>query len=347
MKEQIKYDPEDIESLLLHKEYQDLYPEEREFVLKHLDNKEEYDSMRTMLLTISSLDDQDEIEPQSKTLDLLMEEFVTEEKQGFKWWLNSLFLGVFPQEKTWFRQPGFQIVIAMGIVVIGFIFVEQTNTTYENIAEAKTVSKKEVSKPNTSKSKNYEDEALDLDENSEIKTDKIKAKKPNDIAITEEENETVVSLENMTLESKDNSYTITRTITATDNCDIIYFNDDVDSDIFPIVDGLNITENRDDTKITSTIKEESGIEMPEPLTEDFALAEPIEDNESIEAEIKIIQESTSKGATNTFDLDNSAGNSMTPVILENMKTNTGNLSISASENLIACSNLIDLLYTAP
>jgi hypothetical protein len=36
MKDPLKYDPEDIESLLKHKTFSELYPEEREFILKHI-----------------------------------------------------------------------------------------------------------------------------------------------------------------------------------------------------------------------------------------------------------------------------------------------------------------------
>ena len=48
MKPHMPYDPEDIESLMMHKSFDELYPEEREFVLRHVSGPEEYESMRRM-----------------------------------------------------------------------------------------------------------------------------------------------------------------------------------------------------------------------------------------------------------------------------------------------------------
>ena len=59
--EQEKYDPEDIESLMMHKTFSDLYPEERAFVLKHLDSELEYESMRNTLISVQSRDKSDRI----------------------------------------------------------------------------------------------------------------------------------------------------------------------------------------------------------------------------------------------------------------------------------------------
>ena len=52
MKRKFKYDPEDLESLLLNKRFNELYPEEKEFVLRHMDSAEEDASMRKTLLSI-------------------------------------------------------------------------------------------------------------------------------------------------------------------------------------------------------------------------------------------------------------------------------------------------------
>ena len=42
------YDPEDIESLLQERGYDELLEEERAFVLRHLSGREEYEAMRTL-----------------------------------------------------------------------------------------------------------------------------------------------------------------------------------------------------------------------------------------------------------------------------------------------------------
>ena len=55
MKEELKYDPEDIESLLKHKAFAELYPEEKSFVLKHISNEDEYENLRSTLLEIQAM----------------------------------------------------------------------------------------------------------------------------------------------------------------------------------------------------------------------------------------------------------------------------------------------------
>lgn len=145
MSEKIKYDPTDMESLLLNKDFENLFPEEKEFVLKHIDNQEEYNSMRAMLLQFSDMDGTNDLEPSSQTLDFLMEEFVTEEKRGFKWWLNSVFAGLFPSDRSWVKQPGFQLAMATCVVVVGFVVVQNSSSTFDNMAEAKVPTQKEVS----------------------------------------------------------------------------------------------------------------------------------------------------------------------------------------------------------
>lgn len=93
MKRNFKYDPEDLESLLLHKQFEELYPEEKEFVLKHMDSPEEYASMRnTLLAVVDDSESAQPLKPKSATKKSLMREFQTGEKGGISIWLNSLFL---------------------------------------------------------------------------------------------------------------------------------------------------------------------------------------------------------------------------------------------------------------
>lgn len=315
MKEQIKYDPEDIESLLLHKEYHDLYAEEREFVLQHMDNEEEYNSMRAMLLTISSSDDFEEIEPQPKTLALLMEEFVTEEKRGFKWWLNSLFVGIFPKEKTWFRQPGFQMAMVMGIVVLGFVFVQQSSTNYKNIAEAKTEKKENMPvKPSVNKDRS---EAKNISQNS--------VKSSTEGNITKEPEEITTTPTEITLDCTDIS---SPTISATDNCDN-------DVSVYPVIANLERDSKKDYSFHDNTSEA--------PVLIEVNNLEVVEDDAEIVRTVRMEDE------TDKFDIDNQIGNTSSITEVQNIKTNTGNngFFVSSSLNLAADEDLIGLLFTAP
>jgi hypothetical protein len=117
MKFESKYDPEDIESLLLHKQFNELYPEEKEFVLRHLENEQEYESMRSVLMELKNISTTDEwLEPDASIKKNLMREFSSEKKSRFVIWLNSLF--AFP-DRPWYSQRGVQI--AFGVFILGFL----------------------------------------------------------------------------------------------------------------------------------------------------------------------------------------------------------------------------------
>jgi hypothetical protein len=122
MKFESKYDPEDIESLLLHKQFNELYPEEKEFVLRHLENEQEYESMRSVLMELKNISSSDEwLEPDASIKKNLMREFSSEKKSRFVIWLNSLF--AFP-DRPWYSQRGVQI--SFGIFILGFMLLRYT-----------------------------------------------------------------------------------------------------------------------------------------------------------------------------------------------------------------------------
>jgi hypothetical protein len=121
-----KYDPEDLEFLLMHKQFQELYEDERKFVLQHIDieGEEEYESLRSTLYTLHDIAFQDEmLEPDPAIKKALMREFEVSERRGFTVWLNSVFTA---QEGSRFRQPAFRYGLAAAcIVAIALVFVYQ------------------------------------------------------------------------------------------------------------------------------------------------------------------------------------------------------------------------------
>jgi hypothetical protein len=52
MKKHHIYDPEDLESLMIHKSFNELLDAEREFALRHVEDAQAYDTMRTTLLAV-------------------------------------------------------------------------------------------------------------------------------------------------------------------------------------------------------------------------------------------------------------------------------------------------------
>lgn len=118
MKKVMKYDPEDIESLLMHKEFSDLYPEEKEFVLRHIDSPSEYSSLRKTLIEVMDASKNDPwLDPDPEIRENLLAQLAREDKKGFTVWLNSLFAA--PQ-LPWFRQPAFRYA-TVGLAVVAVI----------------------------------------------------------------------------------------------------------------------------------------------------------------------------------------------------------------------------------
>jgi hypothetical protein len=123
MKKDNKYDPEDLESLLMHKSFDELYPEEKEFVLKHLEGPGEYEEMRqTLLLVQREMQEGEGIEARPEIKERLLESFHSERKGGFLVWLNQFFSAL---ERNRYKWAVPVAVAGMAIFVWFFIFSEE------------------------------------------------------------------------------------------------------------------------------------------------------------------------------------------------------------------------------
>lgn len=163
MKTDHTYDPEDIESLLMHKQFNELFEEERNFILQHVENEEEYESLRKTLYELHNVAfDEELLEPDPSVKAAIMREFATEKRGGFMVWLNSLF--TFP-EVTWHRQPAFRLAL-VGACVVGLsIFFIYHNESESAIAEVKSTPENSVTSPHdVADSNNLFAENLSTDE---------------------------------------------------------------------------------------------------------------------------------------------------------------------------------------
>ncbi len=135
----LKYDPEDIESLLRHKQFHELYPEEKEFVLRHVEGEEEYLSLRsTLFLMQDSAKNDDWLEPDASIKQNLMLQFTREEKKGFFIWLNSLFAMPQMPQIVWYKRPTLRYAFAAIMLLVGIsgaLFLFNNNIKVE-MAEA-------------------------------------------------------------------------------------------------------------------------------------------------------------------------------------------------------------------
>jgi hypothetical protein len=139
MNKDFKYDPEDLESLILHKHFTELLPDEREFVLKHIDSETEYEHLRETLMQSMTAFNEEEFTPPPALKRDLMQEFNRHHRQQPIWtvWLNSLF--AVSKNRPFYLQPAFQLATLSIILVVGgyFLFnqVEETPVAVEQYPE--------------------------------------------------------------------------------------------------------------------------------------------------------------------------------------------------------------------
>jgi hypothetical protein len=120
MKKFKKYDPEDIESLLLNKKFSELYDEERVFVLKHISSEQEYELLRKTLLNVTGTvtsEENDDLVPSPYIKRQLLEE-VGRNAPARGFWLNAIgFLRMIE------IRPAFRITVASVVVLVVTVFL--------------------------------------------------------------------------------------------------------------------------------------------------------------------------------------------------------------------------------
>lgn len=140
MKNEFTYDPEDLESLMMYKSFNELYPEEKSFVLKHIGSPEEYESMRSTLFAIRASKSENEqlTMPADKKANV-MDAFRAEHKRERWFTLNGLFMWLFPPNRSWIQKPAFQLAV-LTAVVFGGVFLFNSSNSFETnqLAELET-----------------------------------------------------------------------------------------------------------------------------------------------------------------------------------------------------------------
>lgn len=145
MSEKNTYGPEDIEELLREKAFNELYPEEKEYVLKHVSGEEEYSQLQATLGSVmDSSRDNEFAPPDPKVKEALMNEFRLQHQQQTgrpTWSLNSLF--------NWIGSPVLRYAVpslALILLVLGLWWIFPSDSLNE---KAIAVVQEEESEPIT------------------------------------------------------------------------------------------------------------------------------------------------------------------------------------------------------
>jgi hypothetical protein len=121
------YDPEDIESLLSERSFDELLEEERAYVLRHLSGREEYEAMRSLLLDLRDTErDAEPLEPDAGVRDRVLQVFRDQQQPRWRVWLNSVGPLVMPRDLTNLWRPALAFGTLAVLVVVGIWVVNTT-----------------------------------------------------------------------------------------------------------------------------------------------------------------------------------------------------------------------------
>ena len=124
----------DVEFYLLNREYNELSSDELAIVNEHVETEQEFNEMKAVVMGASNLFKENrELEPNPAIRAALLKEFHKQQPAG-AYWLNGIFVSLFPKEKKLFQKPGMQLVglAASVLLIVTLAFngnVDVTNST--------------------------------------------------------------------------------------------------------------------------------------------------------------------------------------------------------------------------
>ncbi|MBK8227202.1 MAG: hypothetical protein IPK70_08495 [Flavobacteriales bacterium] len=138
------YDPEDIESLLQQRAFDELLDEERAYVLRHLSGRDEYEAMRALLNDVRDHDRRREpisADPQLRAD--LMGIFRAQHRPQWQIWLNSVGTFIWPKETSDLWRPALAFASLALLITAGVWVLRNGDDHQPQLAELK----QEAAKP--------------------------------------------------------------------------------------------------------------------------------------------------------------------------------------------------------
>lgn len=146
------YDPEDIESLLSERSFDELLAEERAFVLRHLSGREEYEHMRRLLHQVRADErgPRDLLEPEDAVREHVLQVFRDRQQPAWRIWLNSVQAFLVPERAAAAWRPALALA-AVALLLTGAVVVYQ-RLSNANEAQVAVVETKEPAMPQPGRS---------------------------------------------------------------------------------------------------------------------------------------------------------------------------------------------------
>ena len=114
----------DVEFYLLNREYNELSSDELAIVHEHAESEQEFNEMKAVLMGAGNFfKEEKELEPNPAIKAALLKEF-DKQQPARAYWLNGIFVSLFPKEKKIYQKSGMQLIglaaSVLLIVTIGF-----------------------------------------------------------------------------------------------------------------------------------------------------------------------------------------------------------------------------------
>ncbi len=147
MERREQYDPEDIESLLNERSFDELLEEERAYVLRHLTGRDEYEAMRTLLHHVHK-DERDEglIMAPPEVRSHVLNVFRQQQQPQWRVWLNSVGAMLWPKEMSALWRPALALGSVALLITAGVFVFRQSDEGHSQLAELRPAKEVELEK---------------------------------------------------------------------------------------------------------------------------------------------------------------------------------------------------------
>lgn len=136
MERREQYDPEDIESLLNERSFDELLEEERAYVLRHLTGRDEYEAMRTLLHQVHTDErDNDLIVAPPEVRSHVLHVFRQQQQPQWRVWLNSVGAMLWPKEMSALWRPALALGSVALLITAGVFVLNRADEGNAQLAE--------------------------------------------------------------------------------------------------------------------------------------------------------------------------------------------------------------------
>jgi|JI6StandDraft_1071083.scaffolds.fasta_scaffold08571_5 hypothetical protein len=146
-----RYDPEDLEHLMLERRFDELLEEERAYALRHLADRAEYERMRALLLHVrEDRTAQGTMDAPPKVREHVLQAFRDQQKPQWKIWLNSVGGFLMPEQPAQYWRPALALGTVAVLVFASLLTLRNMETDGNKVlAELKEVKNEAPAEPVT------------------------------------------------------------------------------------------------------------------------------------------------------------------------------------------------------